>query len=618
MIPISRRTVLKLSGAAAAAAWVRPSFAQGSERRHGLSLFGDLKYPPDFTHFGYVEPAAPKGGRLVTLAPNWILNQSPLTFNTLNSFVNKGDAPPRMEMTFDSLLVGAADEPDSYYGLVAEGVEISDDENELRFFLRDTPRFHDGSPLTADDVVFTMQALKEKGHPSLQVPLVNVVSVEAAGPREVVVRLTGKQSRGLRLDIAGLPIFSKAYHADKDIEASTLIPPLGSGPYKVGALSAGNYIEYERVPDYWGADLAVNAGQYNFDVIRIEFFRERTAGFEALKKGLITLREEFTSKSWATEYNLPAIAEGKILKTVVAGEARPDFQGFYLNTRRPQLSDPKTRQAIALAFDFEWINRNLFYGLYERSSSYFQGSPYAATGTPSPEELALLEPHRADLPPEVFGEAYVPPKSDGSGRDRKLLGQASRLLQEAGWQREGNVLVRDGVRLTVEFLVDDPQWERVLGTYIESLGLIGVEASIRQVDPVQYQLRQNTYDFDSIGMRLQLEATPLEGLRTLVTSSSADAPGAHNLAGIKSPAVDALVDKALQAPDRETHRVALSALDRVLRAGHYSVPEWHKGEHWVAHWDMFGRPAAKPDYAFPYESTWWFDLEKAQRLGRAG
>ena len=616
---VTRRTVLKIgAGAAAMAPWLKPRFALAAERRHGMSLFGELKYDPDFTRFDYVNPDAPKGGRVVMMAPSWNFNQNSLTFNTLNSFVDKGDAPPRMELTFDTLMSAAVDEPDSVYGLVAEAVEVADDENEVRFFLREGPRFRDGTPITADDIVFSFITLKEKGHASLRLTLREMIAVEAAGAAEVLVRFSGKQSRGLKLMVAGLPIFSKAYHAEHDIEAATLTPPLGSGPYKVGAMNAGRFIEYQRDPDYWGADLPVNRGFNNFDVIRVEFYRERTAGFEAFKKGDLTLREEFTSKVWATEYNFPAINDGRVLKTVVPGEKQPDFQAFYFNTRRPHLADATTREALSLCFDFEWINANLFYGLYERNFSYFQGSEYEAAGEPSPEEVTLLEPFRAELSAAVFAEPYAPPRSDGSGRDRKLLREAARLLKEAGWENQGGRLMRNGAAFNLEFLVDDPLWERVLGVYVEALRTIGVAATIRQVDPAQYQSRQNSFDFDVISMRLTLGATPLEGLHDLLTSAAADANGSRNLAGIKSAAVDSLVQQALQAPDRDTHRTILSAIDRILRARHYALPAWHKGEHWMAVWDMFGRPEIKPDYAFPVETTWWFDAEKAGRLGKSG
>lgn len=618
MMRPSRRTVLQLAGAAALAPLLGGA-AHLAGRRHGMSLFGDLKYPADFAAFDYVAADAPKGGRIVMQAPSWVWNQSPQTFNTLASFVDKGDAPPRLELTFDTLMAAAADESDSLYGLLAEEVALSADESEVRFFLRQAARFHDGTPVTADDVVFSLQTLKSKGHATLVIPLKGMLSAEAAGPREVAVRFAGDRSPALKLLVAGLPIFSRAYYSDKDFAAATMTPPLGSGPYRVGNLSPGHFIEYERVADYWGKDLPVRRGHDNFDVIRIEFFRDRTAAFEAFKKGAITFRQEFTSKSWATEYGFPAVAEGKVVRAEFPGEKEPDYQAWYFNTRRRQFADPRTRQALGLAFDFEWANANLFFGSYERSASYFQGSVYQAEGPPAAAELALLEPFRDRLPPEAFGPPPVPPVSDGSGRDRNLLRQASALLAEAGWTRQGGRLAdAAGTALTVEFLIDEPVFERVLGKYVEALRAIGVGAAIRLVDPAQYQARQKAFDFDVIGSRFSLGATPLEGLTSFFTAEAADAPGSNNFAGIRHPAVDALVAAALAAKDREAHRIALSALDRVLRVGHYTVPQWRKGTHWVAMWDMFGRPPTKPDYAFPVERTWWFEAEKARRIGRPG
>lgn len=615
----SRRTFLALSGALAAAtrfpflqsAWAAPN------GRHGLSLFGDLGYREGFAHFGYVSANAPKGGRIVMQAPNWAFNQNAQTFNTLNSFVTKGDAPPRIEMTFDSLMVRALDEPDAMYGLVAEAVELSEDERELRFFLRNNARFRDGSPVTARDVAFSLNIFKERGHPEMRLPLKEMASAEATGTREVVVRLGPGASRELKLIVAGLPILSERYYEERDFGASTMEPPLGSGPYQVGRLAAGRYIEYERVPDHWAGSLPVVRGHNNFDVIRIEFFRDRTAEFEAFKKGALTYREEFTSKTWATEYDFPAVLDGRVVKETVPAEAVPDFQAWYFNTRRPAFADPRTREAIGLAFDFEWVNQNLFFGAYKRSASFFERSIYAAAGEPSPAELKLLEPFGDELPPAVFGEPPVPPVSDGSGRDRGNLRQALRLLTEAGWERRGDGLVNSqGQPLTLEFLINAPIFERVLGPYIESLKAIGVIARIALVDPAQYQARQSDFDYDIIGARFTLGATPLEGLRSFFTSDAADTPGTRNYAGIRHPAVDALVQAALTAPDRDAHRTALSALDRVLRVHHYAIPQWHSAEHRVAMWDMFDRPAVKPDYGFPVETTWWYDSEKARRIGR--
>jgi microcin C transport system substrate-binding protein len=618
MTRMTRRTALKLSGAAAFAPLLpRIGFAQ--ERLHGMSIFGDLKYPPDFEHFDYVNPNAPKGGRIIMTAPNWYFNQNPNTFNTLNGYVTRGDAAPRPELTFDSLMASAADEPTSLYGLVAESVSISDDGREYTFYLRDTPRFHDGSPLTANDVAWSLDTLKQKGHPDLRFQLQDMESVAATDERTVVIRFAENASVQLPLAVAGMPIFSQAFFANRDFEASTMTPILGSGPYKVGQLGAARFIEYERVPDYWGADLPVSRGFANFEIIRIEFFRERQTAFEAFKKGDITLREEFTSKTWATEYNFPAAQQGKVVTDTFPAEDRPKLQAWFINTRRDKFADPLTRQAIGLAFDFEWTNENLFYGSYERASSWFEGSPFQAEGLPSEAELALLEPLRGQIPDAAFGEAVTPTPSDGTGLDREKLRKASELLKEAGWVRDGAVLHNEaGEPLTVEFLIYATVFERVLSKYVASLKAIGVDASIRLVDSAQFESRMTDFDFDIVGRAWSLTATPIEGVRNFFHSSTADTPGSVNLPGIRSPAIDTLVENVLAAKDSDTHRTALRALDRVLRASYYNVPNWTSPVHRMAFWDMYAWPEVKPAYAFPYEITWWFDEEKAARIGKAG
>jgi len=617
---LTRRSALKLAGAAAALPLARPfAWAEGKTGLHGLSTFGDLKYGPDFPHFDYVNPDAPKGGRINFQPPNWLYNQSPQTFNTLNGFVLRGDAPPRIGLLFDSLMSGAADEPDSVYGLLAESVAVSEDGNIFTFTLRDGARFHDGSPLTAEDIAFSLTLLKEKGHPNISEVIREMVSAEAPDEKTVVVTLSGQQNRSTILTVVGLPIFSKAFYTANDFERSTLTPPPGSGPYKVGPLSAGRFIEYQRDPDYWGRDLPVNRGTANFDRIRIDFHRERQTAFEAFKKGDITFREEFTSITWARDYNFPAVNDGRVKKTVFDAELRPSFQGMFFNTRRGKLSDPRTRHAIALAFDFEWSNKNLFYDAYARLDSYFEKSDFKAEGEPSPEELALLEPHRAELPAEVFGPAYVPPRTNGSGRDRAMLQQASRLLAEAGWKRDGSGLVNAaGERLSIEFLIDADIFVRVLTPYRENLQAIGVGVSIRQVDPTQYQSRQRDYDFDVVMEAVSLSPTPLDGLETLFGSRAADTPGTYNLAGMKEPVVDALIAKVPTVTSREELIAITKSIDRILRARHYWVPCWFQPNHRVAHWDLFGWPPEKPAYAFNPETTWWFDEARAAAIGMRG
>jgi microcin C transport system substrate-binding protein len=615
---ITRRGGLQLAGAAAVLSLVEPfAWAAGRTGLHGLSVFGELKYPADFKHFDYLNPAATKGGRMNFSPPNWIFNQNPQTFNTLNSFVLRGDSPPRMEIIFDTLMARATDEPDAMYGLLAETVDVAEDGNLFTFHLRAEPRFHDGTPLTAEDAAFSLMLLKEKGHPNISQTIREMVSAEAIDDRTMTITLSGKQTRDTIFTIVSQPIFSKAFYTANDFTASTLSPPLGSGPYKVGRVNAGRSIEFERVEDYWGESLPVNAGQNNFDVIRIDFFQERQAAFEAFKKGDITYRQEFTSITWAQDYNFPAIVQGKVKKSeAFESERRPSMQGWFFNTRRAKFADPRTRLAISLAFDFEWSNRNLFFDSYTRQDSYYQHSDFTAEGLPSADELATLEPFRAELPEAVFGEAYVPPKTDGSGRDRSFLKRASDLLGDAGWKLDGNWLVgADGTPLTVEFLIDAAVFERVTAPYVENLRRIGVDASIRQVDPVQSQARQTDFDFDFIMFASSSSATPLDSQRQAFSSEAADTPGSYNFAGIRNPVVDALIESLPQVTTRGELVAILRSIDRILRANYYWVPNWYLANHRVAYWDIFAWPAKKPDYAFQPELTWWFDDDKARAIG---
>jgi microcin C transport system substrate-binding protein len=462
---LPRRDFLALTGAAAASALLPGrAFAESptGTKLHGLSAFGDLKYTADFQHFAYVNPDAPKGGAMSFAPPSWTFNQSVLTFNTLNSFALKGDAPPRMELCFDTLMTRALDEPDAVYGLLAESVTLSQDRNSFDFALRPQARWHDGTPLTVHDVAFSLLLYKDKGHPDLLLPLAELTQVQALDDRTVRLAFSGKQSAQTILTVVTMPIVSKAYYTANDFEASTMTPPLGSGAYRVGHVSAGRFIEYERATDYWGSDLAVNRGQNNFDRIRIDFYRDRQAAFEAFNKGDTTFRQEFVARVWTTGYDFPALKQGKVVKREFPGEKWPSMQAIAINQRRERFRDVRVRRALDLCFDFEWTKRTLFSGSYDRSQSNFEHSDFRADGQPSPQELVLLEPFRAELPPETFGEAVMQPVSDGSGRDRKLLGQAARLLAEAGWKRSGGFVVNGkGERLKVEMLAQDDSLVRI-------------------------------------------------------------------------------------------------------------------------------------------------------------
>ncbi|RWD64998.1 extracellular solute-binding protein [Mesorhizobium sp.] len=619
---LPRRDFLAL-GAAATAAALLPGRAFADTptgvKLHGLSAFGDLKYKPDFTHFDYVNVDAPQGGTFNFSPPNWGQNQSPQTFNTLNSFVPKGDSPQRMEMCFDTLMARALDEPDAVYGLIADGVTISDDRNVFAFSLRPQARFHDGTPLTADDVAFTYKLLKDKGHPDYSLSLTHLDDAVAKDAHTVELKFSGKQSARTILNVVGFPILSKAFFTANPFDSSQLNPPLGSSAYKVGRWSAGAWIEYERVADYWGNDLPVNCGQNNFGRIRIEFYQDRTAGFEAFKKGEILYREEFTSRVWATAYDFPAFTAGKVIKHEFPAETTPSMQATAVNQRREQFKDPRVRQAIALCFDFEWTRRNFFYGSYERSQSCFEKSDFRAAGMPSPQELALLEPLRDQLPPETFGEAVMQPPSDGSGRDRKQLSAALKLLAQAGWKRSGDFVLNDkGGRLAAEFLVDDETFVQVYSPWVANMKAIGIEASIRLVDSAQYQLRQSTFDFDLLSAAFNFSATPTrDDLEIFFHSRSASVSGSRNLSGIASPAIDALIDAVGAAKDRESLTTAMRALDRALRARRDWIPSWYLANHRSAYWDMFGFPEQKPDFGFPVEALWWFDKGKAAKIGKA-
>lgn len=620
---LPRRTFLGLAGAGIGAALLpRAAFAATKETgpRHGLSIFGDLKYQPDFAHFDYVNPNAPKGGTLSQMPYVGAYNASLLTFDTLNGFILKGNAPPSLDYVFDTLMARAYDEEDALYGLVAESVETVDGGNGLVFRLRKDARFHDGTPLTAEDAAFSFLLLKAKGHPLISLSLKEMKDARAVDAHTLRIAFTGQQTRDLPNYIAGgLPIFSRAYYTAHKFDETSLEPPLGSGPYRIGEFKAGSHIVYQRVDDYWARDLNVNVGMWNFERIRFEFYRDRTSGFEAFTAGQYLFREEFTSKVWATQYDFPAVKDGRVKLLTLPDHTPSGAQGWFINTRRPKFADPRVREALTTAFDFEWTNRNLFYGLYKRTSSFFENSPMRAEGAPSPEELKLLEPWRAKLPPSVFGPVFVSPVSDGSGQDRKLLRHAADLLDQAGWKIDGGVRKNaKGETLTVEFLGDDPVFQRVEGPYIKNLKLIGIEAQSRLVDSAQFQDRLKSYDFDLTVQRYTLGLTPGIEMRAYWGSEFAKTDGSRNLSGISDPVIDALIEKVIAAPTRKDQIVAARALDRVLRAGQYWIPQWYKASYALAFWDIYARPDTPPKYERGVEHTWWVDAAKAQKLGIKG
>jgi microcin C transport system substrate-binding protein len=608
--------VLALGAGATAGMLVGNATVAQESESHGISAFGDLKYPPGFRHFDYVNPQAPKGGTFSQIGPNRQFNQSFLTFNSLNSYVLRGDAAQGMELTFASLMVRAADEPDAMYGLAAHKVAISADGRTYRFSIRPEARFHDGSKLTAHDAAFSLAILKDKGHPIIRQLMRDVEGVEAEGDQTLIVRFSAKRGREIPLFAAGLPIFSRAYYSTRNFEDSTLEVPQGSGPYKVGRFESGRFIEYDRVKDWWGADLPVSRGVNNFDVVRFEYYRDRDVAFEGFTARSYLFREEFTSRIWATRYEFPAIKDARVKREVVPDLTPSGAQGWFMNTRRRQFKDPRVREAIILAFDYEWTNKNVMYGSYDRTHSYFQNSDMMAAGKPAADELALLEPLRDRLPAEVFGEPFVPPVTDGSGQDRALLRRAAQLLQDAGYAiKDGKRVNAKGERIVIEFLIEEPTFQAHHNPYIKNLATIGIEATVRIVDPVQYRARVDDFDFDVTVQRFNLSATPGESLRGYFTSQAAASKGTQNLSGIADPVVDMLVEHIVEAKNRAALTAACRALDRVLRAGRYWVPHWYKPTHWIAYWDAFGRPAVKPRYARGIPETWWSDAAKSRPGG---
>ena len=603
---ITRRETLALGAAALTSALTPIADAVESSEHHGLSAFGDLKYPADFRQFDYVNANAPKGGLFSHVAPAVVFNQNPLTFNSLNAFILKGDAAQGMELTFASLMMRAYDEPDAVYGLAARAVQISHDRLSYRFLMRPGITFHDGSPLTAHDVAFSLNVLKEKGHPIIQQLLRDFAGAQAQDDASVVVSFTAGHARDLPPLLSSLPIFSREYYAGRAFEETTLETPLGCGPYKVGQFEPGRYIEYDRVKNWWGADLPVACGQYNFDVIRYEYYRDRDIAFEGFTGKTYLFREELVARFWSTRYDFPAVREGRVKRDVIPDHTASAAQGWYFNTRRQKFTDKRVREAFVNAFDFEWVNAKIMYGAYQRTRSVFENSDMMALGPPGPDEIALLEPFRAKVPAEVFGEPFVPPVSDGSGQDRVLLRKASALLQEAGYHiKQGKRVTPEGDLFTAEFLIADPVSLPHHNAFIKNLGILGIEANVRIVDAVQYRRRLDDFDFDIVVQRFGFSGTPGDTLRAFFTSRSAGMRGTHNVGGIADPVIDALVESVIAASSRMDLLTACKALDRVIRSGRYWVPHWYKAAHWLAYWDSFGRPSAQPRYALAILQTWW-------------
>lgn len=605
-----------------AAAWT-PALAQNGasaptaaapaapKPQHGIAIHGEPKYPADFKHFDYADPDAPKGG---TAKLSWFGS-----FDSLNPYIVRGTAAIGLGFIYETLMTSSADEPNSAYGLIAESLEVPEDRSWAIFNLRPEARFYDGTPITADDVIFTLDILRTKGSPRSRFYYASVEKVEKLGERRVKFTFKPGDNRELPVIVGGMPVLSKAYWEKRDFERSTIEPPLTSGPYRIESLEPGRSIVYRRDPNYWGAKLPVNVGRNNFDVVRYDYFRDTTVALEAFKAGEFDLREENSAKNWATAYDIAPVRQGLIKKEQLGEEAQPPgLQGFFFNTRRPVFADRRVRDAIGYAFDFEWANRQLFYGAYERTKSYFSEPGLSAVGLPEGEELAILERYRDRVPPEVFTKVFEPPNSDQEGGIRANLLTALDLLKQAGWEvnDEGVMVNRASSEpMTFEILLSDPGLERLTGPFLRNLKRLGIEASMRTVDTSQYTNRMNDFDFDMTMFIVPQSSSPGNEQREFFSSESAKAPGSYNVAGVSDPVVDELIDLLIAAPDRQSLEARTRALDRVLLWGFYAVPNYHLTGDRIAYWDKFGRPAVVPLHGYQF-NTWWIDQAHEATMAR--
>ena len=585
---------------------------------HGYSAFGDLKYGPDFTHFDYANPDAPKGG---TMSQRQLYGTP--TFDSLNIFIIKGDSAPEVgHHVYDSLMVRAYDEPDALYGLLAETIEYDEALSYVAFNLRPEARFNDGAPVRADDVVFTINALQTEGHPYYRNLLADVETVTAEGDRRVRFDLTDGAGSGLLSSIAELPILPAHFYEENPFDETWMTAPLGSGPYVLDRVDAPRTVSFCRAPDYWAADLAVNVGKNNFDCFAYEYFADDTIGLEAFSAGEYTMRVEYRSASWANSYNFPAVENGWV-KQMLLPDARPaNAQGIWFNLRKPELQDIRVRQALEFGFNFEWTNKTLFYGAYQRTDSFFENTDMQATGLPEGKELEILEPFRDQLPASVFdAPPHVPFVGADTNLDRKAMRQASALLDEAGWLvgDDGKRRNAAGEVLTLEFPDDSRSLERVMIPFTENLQSLGVDVEFDVIDAASWTERRQKFDFDLSATAWRVGVNPGSELRAFYGSVAAGQEGSNNLTGLADPVVDALIERIVEAENRADLVVAARALDRVLRSKHIWIGNWHLGAHRVAVWDIFGMP----DQPAPYDFNrgvdfWWLDQEKYDALVGAG
>ncbi|MDP9196261.1 MAG: extracellular solute-binding protein [Pseudomonadota bacterium] len=566
-----------------------------------IALHGEPKYGPGFTHLDYVNPDAPKGGELHLAALG--------TFDTLNSWILKGQPATGSGLVAETLMAQTEDEPFSEYGLIAESISIPADQSWVEFTLRPQARWHDGKPVTVEDVLWTFETLKAHGHPFYRSYYRDVKSAGKKGERKVRFLFTRPGNRELPLIVGQMPVLAKHWWTAKgrDFSKTTLETPLGSGPYRVERVEPGHGIVYRKVADWWGKDLPINRGRYNFDSIIYDYYRDTTVALEAFLAGRYDFRLENVAKNWALSYDTPAVREGRIVRQEIPSGLPAGMQAFVMNTRREIFKDPEVREAIALAFDFEWGNKNVAFGAYSRTRSFFENSDLAARGLPAAAELALLEPWKDKVPPEVFTQEYQPPVSDSSGQDRALLRRARELLEQAGWTLKDGVLVngKTGQPFRFEIVDEQDMFDRWTQPFLKNLKRLGIAATFRVVDSAQYQNIMDRFDFDMTVAVFGQSLSPGNEQTDFWGSSRADMEGSRNIIGVKDPAVDALIEKIITAPDREALVAATRALDRVLLWNHYVIPQWYSGKFRIAFRNTLGHPQTSPPYGLPVADTWW-------------
>lgn len=580
-----------------------PAATVKTQPRHAVAMHGDVKYPENFTHLGFVNPDAPKGGTLKQHVVG--------TFDSLNPFIVKGS--PAMGMSFirsslvyESLMQNAWDEPFSLYGIIAESIELPEDRSYVAFKLRPEAKWHDGKPITAEDVKWTFETLRDKGSPFFKAYWGDVSKVTVIDEKNVRFDFSSTGNAELPLIIAEMTILPKHFWEGKTFDQSSLAIPLGSGPYKVTKVDAGRSIEYTRAEEWWGKDLPFWKGQYNFDKLVYDYYRDNNIALEAFFAGQYDVREENTAKLWETAYNAPPVKDGRIKKEEIENGRPAGMQAFIMNARKPVFADVKVREALAYAFDFEWSNKQFAHGVYKRTQSYFENSELASRGLPQGRELEILEKYRGKIPDSVFTTTYKAPLTDGSGNARENLRKAAQLLDEAGYKLGSDgIRAKDGVKLQFEILDTTDVFERWVQPFIRNLDRLGVKANLRIIDGAQFQNRVTAYDFDMILSTFGQSDSPGNEQRDFWGSEKADIPGSRNYAGIKDPVIDEMIESVIQAPDRKELTARVNAMDRVLLAGHYVIPMWHYPKWRMAYWAKLERPETLSPISPQVANTWW-------------